>query len=46
MRSRNTLGLMQSGETGDAAELLARWGPRGRFEGGGVSSFQRMLETL
>jgi hypothetical protein len=34
LRSRNTLGLMmhvQSGETGDAAELLARWGPRGRF---------------
>src|SRR5206468_4987096 len=24
----------QSGETGDAAELLARWGPRGRFDGG------------
>jgi hypothetical protein len=37
LRSRNTLGLKvhtQSGETGDAAELLARWGPRGRFEGG------------
>jgi len=37
LRSRNTLGLMmqtQSGETGDAAELLARWGPRGRFDGG------------
>jgi len=37
LRSRNTLGLMlqaQSGGTGDAAELLARWGPRGRFEGG------------
>jgi hypothetical protein len=37
LRTRNTLGLMvqtQSGETGDAAELLARWGPRGRFEGG------------
>jgi hypothetical protein len=37
VRSRNTLGLMmhtQSGETGDAAELLARWGPRGRFDGG------------
>ena len=37
LRSRNTLGLTvhaQSGETGDAAELLARWGPRGRFEGG------------
>jgi len=37
LRSRNTLGLAvegQSGETGDAAELLARWGPRGRFEGG------------
>jgi hypothetical protein len=37
VRSRNTLGLMmhaQSGETGDAAELIARWGPRGRFDGG------------
>lgn len=37
LRSRNTLGLMvhaQSGETGDAAELLARWGPNGRFDGG------------
>ncbi|MBV9773406.1 MAG: two pore domain potassium channel family protein [Gemmatimonadetes bacterium] len=37
LRSRNVLGLMvqtQSGETGDAAELLARWGPRGRFDGG------------
>jgi hypothetical protein len=37
LRSRNTIGLMvqaQSGETGDAAELIARWGPRGRFEGG------------
>lgn len=37
LRSRNTLGLAvegQSGETGDAAELIARWGPRGRFDGG------------
>lgn len=37
LRSRNTLGLMvhaQSGETGDAAELIARWGPGGRFDGG------------
>ena len=37
LRSRNSVGLMihaQSGETGDAAELLARWGPQGRFEGG------------
>jgi hypothetical protein len=37
VRSRNTLGLTmhgQSGDTGDAAELLARWGPRGRFDGG------------
>ncbi|MEA2464946.1 MAG: hypothetical protein QOJ98_2693 [Acidobacteriota bacterium] len=37
LRSRNTLGLMvhaQSGETGDAAELIARWGPSGRFDGG------------
>ena len=37
LRTRNALGLMvhgQSGETGDAAELLARWGPRGRFDGG------------
>ncbi len=37
LRSRNTLGLMvhtQSGETGDAAELLAHWGPQGRFDGG------------
>src|SRR5689334_6543981 len=37
VRSRNTLALAmhtQSGETGDAAELLARWGPRGRFDGG------------
>lgn len=37
LRSRNTLGLMvqtQSGETGDAAELIARWGPEGRFDGG------------
>ena len=36
LRSRNTLGLTvhaQSGDTGDAAELLARWGPRGRFDG-------------
>jgi hypothetical protein len=37
VRSRNTLGLKlhaQSGGTGDAAELIARWGPRGRFDGG------------
>jgi hypothetical protein len=37
LRSRNTLGIAvhtQSGETGDAAELLARWGPGGRFDGG------------
>lgn len=37
LRSRNTLGLAmhaQSGETGDAAELIARWGPRGKFDGG------------
>src|SRR3954452_17182260 len=37
LRRRNTVGLMlqaQSGDTGDAAELLARWGPRGRFDGG------------
>src|SRR5437764_5220153 len=37
LRSRNTLGLTmqaQSGESGDAAELIARWGPRGRFDGG------------
>jgi hypothetical protein len=37
LRSRNTLGLMvhgQTGETGDAAELIARWGPEGRFDGG------------
>jgi hypothetical protein len=37
LRSRNTLGLSiqgQSGETGDAAELLVRWGPGGRFDGG------------
>jgi hypothetical protein len=37
LRSRNTLGLTvhaQSGETGDAAELVARWGPDGRFDGG------------
>lgn len=37
VRSRNTLGLMmhtQGGETGDAAELIARWGPGGRFDGG------------
>ena len=37
VRSRNTLGLKlhaQSAETGDAAELIARWGPRGRFDGG------------
>jgi hypothetical protein len=36
LRSRNTLGLTlhaQTGETGDAAELLARWAPRGRFDG-------------
>jgi hypothetical protein len=37
LRNRNTLGLTvhaQSGETGDAAELLARWGPGARFDGG------------
>jgi hypothetical protein len=37
LRGRNTVGLMmqgQSGETGDAAELLAHWGPQGRFDGG------------
>jgi hypothetical protein len=37
LRSRNTVGLKvqsQSGDTGDAAELLARWGPQGRFDGG------------
>lgn len=37
LRSRNTVGLKvhaQTGGTGDAAELLAHCGPRGRFEGG------------
>src|SRR5205085_12090552 len=37
LRSRNTLGLglhAQTGETSDAAELLAHWGPGGRFDGG------------
>lgn len=37
LRSRNTVGLMmqtQSGDAGDAAELLAHWGPQGRFDGG------------
>ncbi len=37
LRSRNALGLKiqaQSGDTGDAAELIARWGPQGRFDGG------------
>jgi hypothetical protein len=37
LRSRNASALMvqtQSGETGDAAELIARWGPEGRFNGG------------
>jgi len=37
LRGRNTVGLMvqaQSGDTGDAAELIARWGPQGRFDGG------------
>jgi len=37
LRNRNALGLKvqaQSGGTGDAAELLARWGPQGRFDGG------------
>jgi len=37
LRSRNTVGLTlhaQTGDTGDAAELLARWGPGGRFDGG------------
>jgi len=37
LRTRNALGLVmqaQSGGTGDAAELIARWGPRGRFESG------------
>src|SRR5438105_5844238 len=37
LRGRNAVGLLlqaQSGETGDAAELLARWGPRGRFDAG------------
>jgi hypothetical protein len=36
LRSRNTVGLKmqaQNGETGDAAELLARWSPRGRLDG-------------
>jgi hypothetical protein len=34
---RNVAGLtvhLQTGETGDAAELLAGWGPRGQFSGG------------
>jgi hypothetical protein len=37
LQRRNALGLrlhLMSGGTGDAAELLARLGPRGRFEGG------------
>ena len=37
LRSRNTLGLklhLQSGETADAAELLAGLGPEGQFDGG------------
>jgi hypothetical protein len=37
VRSRNTLALAmhaQSAETGDAAELIARWGARGHFDSG------------
>jgi hypothetical protein len=37
LQRRNSLGLrlhLASGGTGDAAELLARLGPQGRFEGG------------
>lgn len=36
LRSRNTVGLKmeaQSGQTGNAAEVLARWSPRGSLEG-------------
>lgn len=37
LRSRNTVGMMvqgQSGDTGDAAELLAHWGAQGHFDSG------------
>jgi hypothetical protein len=37
LRGRNSAALslhLQSGETGDAAELVARWGPDGEFSGG------------
>lgn len=37
LRSRNNAGLQvhyQTAETGDAAELIARWGPQGDFSGG------------
>src|SRR5437764_15469005 len=40
LRERNVLGLklhLATGETGDAAELLARVGPRGEFETGLLS---------
>ena len=40
LRERNVLGLklhLASGETGDAAELLARLGPRGEFDTGLLS---------
>jgi hypothetical protein len=37
LRSRNVTGLfvhVQTAETGDAAELVAGWGPKGQFSGG------------
>lgn len=51
LRGRNTVGLAvqeQSGETGDAVELVARWGPRGRFDGGynNLSTLARELTAM
>jgi hypothetical protein len=45
LRSRNTLGLRmhgQSAETGDAAELIARWGPEDASTAGTTTSRRRL----
>jgi hypothetical protein len=49
LRNSTALSLhLQSGQTGDAAELIARWGPGGEFSGGytNVSAAANAVTTL
>jgi hypothetical protein len=48
LRSRNNVGLLIHGQTagtGDAAELVARWGPRNQF-GGGYTNLSTLAAAM